>query len=104
MRTKMGLIFRSAKNKRPLRLLKKESKLSFSLSIGAGGESRTLVLSLGRTHNSRYTTPAYPYYTTLQFYRFVNFMLLAKLVKLIIKGRKFHFDRSVIDLSIFFGN
>lgn len=25
---------------------------------GAGGESRTLVLSLGRIHNSRYTTPA----------------------------------------------
>lgn len=26
--------------------------------VGAGGGSRTLVLSLGRIHNSRYTTPA----------------------------------------------
>lgn len=28
---------------------------------GAGGGSRTLVLSLGRIHNSRYTTPAGSY-------------------------------------------
>ena len=32
---------------------------------GAGGGSRTLVSSLGRIHNSRYTTPAYLYYTTV---------------------------------------
>ena len=32
---------------------------------GAGGGSRTLVSSLGRIHNSRYTTPACPYYTTV---------------------------------------
>ena len=42
----------------------KISYTRYDILIGAGGENRTLIVCLEGRHISRYTTPAYLYYTS----------------------------------------